>query len=153
MERKLKKIKEFIKDGPAQFDVLNRGKEGGEISIEVRDGGFESLKNITYAETIRPLSPHNTLIKKVRRIIDSSIFELSDSVLINNINYTIINFSENFIHCSVVSIESKKPVKIEFQINDIKINEEQHEIFEGWDKNELPPGSYDEGEFTFDAGN
>ena len=114
MEINIKKVKDFIKDGPPQFHVIGRCTPGANIDISI------CSSVIFNCETIRP-DPFSKkgLIKKVERIKDGQIIQMSDSVIISGGGHFVVQFSEDLISCYVVGFNSNKPEKVEVEINSI----------------------------------
>lgn len=124
MEIKIKKVKDYVKDGPPQFHVIDRCTPGANIDISIcssvifnSDDGVD-LNNPSYSETIRP-DPFSKkgLIKKVERIKDGQIIKMSDSVIIAGGVHFVVQFSEDLINCYVIGSDSNKPEKKEAEIN------------------------------------
>ena len=149
MERKIKKVKDFLKDGPPQFDVILRRGKGEPMKISIHSQSKE-LK-MDYTEMIYPQPEGEGLIKIAKRISDDSLFHISDLVETKDIGTCfIIGFSEDLIHCIVTNgIEQKNNIdemKVEVQINDIEayeanlilgeIDESEKGDYEGVDEHE-----------------
>lgn len=107
MATKIKKIKDYLAEGPAQFEVLMRKKyqsvnNGEPITVYTSiaflddDGEEESGRYETTLEA-------DTLIKQVRRLKDKEIFTYQDFVNINykgeDVELYLFEFKEDLIHC------------------------------------------------------
>ena len=142
MEIQIKKVKDFVKDGPPQFCVIGRCKPGITVTVTVCSSiiadtktGF-SLDNPSYNEVLYPnIGSGNGLIKSVRRIKDGQVMNMSDSVTIAGSFHHLVGFSEDLIHCFVVNAYSDKPEKEEAEINSIS---------------EANSSTYEEEDFTSD---
>lgn len=129
MEHKIKTVKEFIKDGPPQFDVILRHEKGEPVTFSVSSESEEIKLN--YMEMTYPEPDSDGIIKIVKRICDDVVFHTNDMVEASGIGSCfIIGFSEDLIHCIVVDIfsqefsEGGKPEKIQIQINHIVPHDE-----------------------------
>lgn len=126
MEIKIKKVKDFIKDGPPQFHVVGRCTPGAIVNVDIcasvvfDENNGVKLNESSYSEAIHPdFSSKKGLIKKVERIKDGQIIKMSDSVTIAGGSHFVVQFSEDLIHCYVISSYSNKPEKKEAEINSI----------------------------------
>lgn len=128
MEHKIKSVKEFIKDGPPQFDVILRHTKGEPTSFSVHSENEDM--SLDYSEMVYPGPESEGLIKIVKRICDDAVFHINDMVEAAGIGSCfIIGFSEDLINCTVIDVfaqDSKKenePDKKLVQINHIEITE------------------------------
>jgi hypothetical protein len=148
MERKIKTIKEFIKDGPAQFDVILRRDKGEPVEFFVSSVDGES--RVDYKEMVYPPQGSEGLIKIVKRISDDGIFHTNDMIEAKDVGSCfIIGFNEDLVHCTVLDVFSQgdgtaEPVKIQVQINDIEVHgdnsvvDEEYEGIEGEGEDHWP---------------
>lgn len=125
MEHKIKSVKEFIKDGPPQFDVILRHKKGEPTSFSVHSESEEMT--LDYTEMVYPEPDSEGIIKIAKRICDDAVFHINDMVEVSGIGSCfIIGFSEDLIHCIVLDVfaqdlgKENKPEKIQVQINHIE---------------------------------
>lgn len=120
MEHQIKKIKDYIKDGAPQFDVLERYGVGEnvDIQIEAASPGLE----MSFKEIISPKSAHHAVIKKVKRIKDNKVFGIYSYVLADGTSSFIMQFSEDLVNCYVVEAYEKNPIKKQVPINDIEFD-------------------------------
>lgn len=121
MEFTIKKIKEYIKDGPPQFDILERGKVGEDAHIEI--ASTNPGVDMYYKEIISPKTKRHGFIRKVKRIKDDKVFGIYSYVIADGSSSFIIQFSEDLIHCYVIEAFGKNSMKKEISINDISFEE------------------------------
>jgi len=137
MEHKIKTIREFIKDGPPQFDVILRRDKGEPVQFSVSSESKEI--DLEYIEMIYPEPTSDGLIKIVKRISDDAVFHTNDMVEVKGVGSCfIIKFEEDLINCYVldafgdINTDTKSYNKVLVQVNNIKSNEEDYPIkFQG----------------------
>ena len=124
MEHKIKSVKEFIKDGPPQFDVILRREKGEPVMFSVSSDSKDMRPN--YTEMAYP-EPGSEGIIKIKRICDDAVFHTSDMVEVAGIGSCfIIGFNEDLIHCTVIDVFYKEweketnQIKYKVQINHIE---------------------------------
>ena len=129
MTRKIKTVKEFLKTGAAQFDIILRRGKGEPVEFSVRSEG-EDLK-LAYTEMIYPEPGSEGLIKIVKRISDDEIFHTNDMVEAEGLGSCfILQFNEDLVHCTVldafgeVNKLTKEHEKRQVQINHIDFSVE-----------------------------
>lgn len=119
---KIKKIKDYIKEGPPQFDVILRLDAGKTVDVHVMSGKKDIVNR-----TLVPPESGEGIIKIVKRINDDVVFHQSDMVDVENCESCfIVEFHEDLINCTVVSaylMEGNEPFVVE--INKLS----QHEVF------------------------
>ncbi len=119
MTHQIKKIKEFIQDGPPQFEVLDYAKAGESITVDI----YSYDTGMSFRETIEPVNQYGSLIKKVKRINDKQIFKINSLVTANGDSAFIVQFLDDLIHCSVVIAYGKEPETRQIPINDVVFEE------------------------------
>jgi len=136
MSHKIKSVKEFIKDGPPQFDIILRREKGEPVEFSVSSAS-EELK-LDYFEMVYPEPGSEGLIKIVKRISDDAIFHTNDMVESKDIGSCfIVKFSEDLIHCFVLDAFGdinkliNKHNTIQVQINDIEVHGDNSVVDEG----------------------
>jgi hypothetical protein len=126
MSHKIKSVKEFLKDGPPQFDIILRREKGEPVVFHVSSTSEEIKLN--YTESVLPEPGSEGLIKIVKRISDDAIFHTNDMIEAKEIGSCfIIGFSEDRIHCTVLDAFSQgdgttEPPKVRVQVNDIELH-------------------------------
>ncbi len=102
---KVKTIKQYLKEGPPKFNVINRRKATAVLDVSILssdfvDGKRDSSKDINLQLVDSP--EHGLgLIKDVVRISDGITFSQGDNVDSEKGNGFLISFNEDRIHCDV----------------------------------------------------
>jgi len=119
---KLKTIKEYLKDGPPQFDVILRREAGKTIEFHIASHNEEAPGE--HKETLFPPDSETGMIQIVKRISDDVTFQQSEMVEAKDIGSCfIIEFKEDLIHCVVADIfEQEDSAKKLVEINDVEIH-------------------------------
>lgn len=116
MNNKIKTIKEFIFDGPPQFDIILRRKKGNSVTYNMSfalnvDKSFKQ-------ETLFPVDSQTGIIQIVKRISDDSIFHQFVFVKTkNDSNCFIVEFNEDLVHCVILCENDDKKI---VEMNDLK---------------------------------
>lgn len=122
---KIKTVKEFVKEGPAQFDVILRRDIGKIVNINIHmhpDTANELSEAKKVDMILSPPENGKGIIRIVKRISDDVIFHQSDMVEATNIGSCfIIEFKEDLINVSVASLFDQEPTIIE--INELTAQE------------------------------
>lgn len=118
MDSKIKTIKEFLSNGPPQFDIILRRDKGRVVTISLPSSLFSNSKQ----ETIFSPESGNGIIQIVKRISDDKIFHQFLFVNSKSIGTCfILEFSEDLIHCVVIGISGKEDFKKTVEINDLEL--------------------------------
>lgn len=125
-KRKVKTIKEFVEQGPPQFEPLMykeyfKSKDNLTDNYynfdvcKIEDDGTEK-----YASVKINLSDERIAIKKVRRLSDLVIFSAHVAINIKNRDgyFYVIEFSDDLIHCIVFDV--KLFIQNEVEVNDLE---------------------------------
>ena len=118
---KVKTIKQYLKEGPPKFSVINRRKSTAVLDVSILssdfvDGKRDSSKDINLQLVDSP--EHGLgLIKDVVRISDGVTFSQGDNVDSEKGNGFLISFNEDKIHCDVAYLFEQNLVTLD--IDDI----------------------------------
>lgn len=107
-EYKIKRVKDYLRDGPPQFTVLNRYGKNCYGSIFFNETEISSIEGGT--------------IEAVERVSDNRIFKHGDAVLTTSYGRGyIIEFLDDLIHCYITLFDQE--IKYEkIPLNKVKIN-------------------------------
>lgn len=122
---KIKTVKEYLKEGPPQFDIILRREVGRVVHVHVANSEpkeDEQIKDINIV--LNPPESGLGIIRIVKRISDDVVFHQSDMVECNAVggSCVVIEFNENRIHCVVAGLFDQETTIVE--INDLT----QHEL-------------------------
>ena len=132
--QKIKKVKDYLKEGPPQFDVILRLSPGKTVDVHIVFGE-QSL----VMKTLTPPESGEGIIKIVKRISDDVLFHQSDMVDVDGKESVfIMEFREDRIHCSVAGLFDQEPFDVE--INQLTA----HEILIGAEAEEAEENMEDE---------
>lgn len=110
-------VKDFLKNDSPQFDVVLRHEQGESVSMEF--GSDSEELEFAFKETIKPELSDKGVIKAVRRINDSQDLSTGDWVECEDGSCFILSFSEDRIHCDVVTVDEKTGRKITIEVDEI----------------------------------
>lgn len=116
MIQKVKTIREYLKEGPPKFNIINRRGNSSVLHVSIlssdfADGKIDSSKDI--ALQIDPPESGLGLIKDVVRILDGVTFSQGDSVDSEKGNGFLISFNEDRIHCDIAYLFEQNLVTID----------------------------------------
>jgi hypothetical protein len=131
---KIKTIKEYLKEGPPQFDIILRREAGKVVHVSILSGdeleelgGNRTISNMT----LHPPENGNGIIQIVKRISDDQIFHQQDMVEADGVGSCfIVEFKEDLIHCAVANLFDQTPIVVE--INALTV----HELIVGHEESE-----------------
>lgn len=118
---KIKTIKQYLKEGPPKFTVINRRKSSAVVDISILssdfvDGKRDSSKDINLQLVDSP--EHGLgLIKDVTRISDGVTFSQGDNIDSEKGNGFLVSFNEDRIHCDIAYLFEQNLVTLD--IDDI----------------------------------
>lgn len=119
MEYKIQNVKDFLKNGPPQFDVIVRREPGKSLAYKVHS----ATEDLDFKHEKMILPPKDGIIQIVKRISDDHLFHQGDMVEIDKIGTCFVfEFSEDLIHCSIADLFDQKETTVE--INQLIIVEE-----------------------------
>lgn len=133
---KIKTVKEYLKEGPPQFDVILRREAGKVVSINIRMHP-DTANELTDAKNVDMILPPpengNGIIQIVKRISDDAVFHQSDMVEAENVGSCfILEFKEDLIHVSVASLFDQEPTLIEINkltAHEVTVEEDEDDNF------------------------
>lgn len=100
---KIKKIKDYLKDGPPQFDVILRREPGKVVTYSFASNSPEI--NFAHEGVLNLPEDGKGIIQIVKRISDDVIFHQSDMIEISGEDSAfVIEFKEDRIHCVVAGV-------------------------------------------------
>lgn len=101
---KVKTIKQYLKEGPPKFNVINRRKATAVLDVSILSSDFVDGKRDSSKDIALQIDPPESglgLIKDVSRISDGITFSQGDNVDSEKGNGFLISFNEDRIHCDV----------------------------------------------------
>jgi hypothetical protein len=103
---KIKTVKQYLKEGPPKFDIIQRRGAGKVLNIDIIHNNEieESLLNSKPEHTALMLYPPETgpgIIQHVVRILDGITFSQGDNIGSEKGNGFVVSFNEDRIHCDV----------------------------------------------------
>ena len=104
---KIKTVKEFIKEGSPQFDVILRRDVGKIIDVSFIMCGRRVDK------TLSPPENGQGIIYSVKRISDDVVFNQSDLAGVGIESSVIIEFQEDLIHVSIATLFEQETTLVE----------------------------------------
>lgn len=114
---KIKTVKEYLKEGPPQFDVILRRESGKVINVAISihpDMVEESGGARNFHFVLHPPENGSGIIQIVKRISDDAVFHQSDMVEDKNGSTCyILEFKEDLIHVLVAFMFDQEPCLIE----------------------------------------
>lgn len=111
---KIKRVKEYLRDGLPQFIVLKRYDIEGSVRISFLENENE----------IQIGSIQEGTIETVQRIKDNHIFKHGDAVLTSTCFGYVIEFLDDLVHCYVAKKIDQAIRKEKIPIDKIEINNE-----------------------------
>lgn len=105
-KHKIKKIKEYLKSGRPQFDIINRREPGKNVEFDFKSGTSEL--DFEYRDTLFPPDNAEGIIQIVKRISDDQIFHQTDMVEVDGFGSSfLVEFKEDLVHCVIADIFSQ----------------------------------------------
>ena len=104
MTDKVKTIRQYLKEGPPKFNVINRRKNDSVLHVSIINSGVLDGKKYSGKDIALQIEPPESgmgLIKDVVRISDGVTFSQGDNIDSEKGNGFLISFNEDKIHCDV----------------------------------------------------
>ena len=137
---KIKTVKEFLKGGPPQFDVILRREAGKSVDVKIlmHPDTANELEGASDVDIVlNPPENGNGIIQIVKRISDDAVFHQSDMVEAENVGSCfIIEFKEDLTHVSVASLFDQEPTLVEIN----KLTAHELSIVDGESEDEQAEG-------------
>ena len=134
MIQKVKTIREYLKDGPPKFNIINRRKNSSVLHVSIlssdlAEGKRDSSKDI--ALQIDPPESGLGLIKDVSRILDGVTFSSGEDIDSEKGIGHLVSFNEDRIHCYIAYLFEQDLVTIDIdfitKINRVEIDGEDED--------------------------
>jgi hypothetical protein len=101
---KVKTIKQYLKEGPPKFNVINRRKTNSVLHMSIINSGLLNGERYSGKDIFLQIEPSESglgQIKDVARISDDITFSQGDSIDSEKGNGFVVSFNEDRIHCDV----------------------------------------------------